>query len=136
MEITLPNSQGNQSFRSVAGKWSNGRAIFLGDPGLALLGRSRVGVQKSAVTTPSMGGAGSVFSGKVRGGSTAAEKRTNRKLARIRVNVEHALAGVKRSRIVKDVLRNTKDGVSDSAMEAACGLHNLRVQNRRRPLRR
>lgn len=67
---------------------------------------------------------------------TAAEKRTNRKLARIRVNVEHALAGVKRSRIVKDVLRNTKDGVSDSAMEAACGLHNLRVQNRRRPLRR
>ena len=67
---------------------------------------------------------------------TAAEKRTNRKLARIRVNVEHALAGVKRSRIVKDVLRNTKDGVSDSAMEAACGLHNLRVQNRKRPLKR
>ncbi len=33
-----------------------------------------------------------------------------RKLARIRVNVEHALAGVKRSRIVKDVLQNTKDG--------------------------
>ena len=71
-----------------------------------------------------------------RGELTAAEKRTNRKLARIRVNVEHALAGVKRSRIVKDVLRNTKDGVSDSAMEAACGLHNLRVQNRKRPLRR
>ena len=62
-----------------------------------------------------------------RGELTAAEKRTNRKLARIRVNVEHALAGVKRSRIVKDVLRNTKDGVSDSAMEAACGLHNLGV---------
>ncbi|HWU37503.1 MAG TPA: transposase family protein, partial [Candidatus Acidoferrum sp.] len=57
---------------------------------------------------------------------TAAEKRTNRKLARIRVNVEHALAGVKRSRIVKDVLRNTKDGVSDSAMEAACGLERLK----------
>ncbi len=71
-----------------------------------------------------------------RGKLTAAEKRTNRKLARIRVNVEHALAGVKRSRIVKDVLRNTKDGVSDSAMEAACGLHNLRVQNRKPPLRR
>ena len=42
---------------------------------------------------------------------TAAEKRTNRKLARIRVRVEHALAGVKRCRIVKDVLRNTKEGV-------------------------
>src|SRR5438105_14295694 len=71
-----------------------------------------------------------------RGELTAAEKRTNRKLARIRVHVEHALAGVKRSRIVKDVLRNTKDGISDSAMEAACGLHNLRVRNRKRPLRR
>src|SRR3954449_892628 len=67
---------------------------------------------------------------------TAAEKRMNRKLARIRVHVEHVLSGVKRSRIVKDVLRNTKDGVSDSAMEAACGLHNLRAQNRKRPLRR
>src|SRR3954451_14162314 len=71
-----------------------------------------------------------------RGELTAAEKRTNRKLARIRVHVEHVLSGVKRSCIVKDVLRNTKDGISDSAMEAACGLHNLRVQNRKRPLRR
>ena len=39
MEITLPNSQGNQSFHSVAGKRSNGRAVYLGDPRLALLGR-------------------------------------------------------------------------------------------------
>jgi hypothetical protein len=57
-------------------------------------------------------------------------------LARIRVKVEHALSGVKRCRIVKDVLRHTKEGVSDSAMEAACGLHNLRVQNRKRRLKR
>src|SRR6266852_5140733 len=42
-----------------------------------------------------------------RGELTAREKQTNRKLARIRVQVEHDLAGVKRSRIVKDVLRNT-----------------------------
>jgi len=54
----------------------------------------------------------------------------------VRVKVEHALAGVKRTRIVKDVLRNTKEGVSDSVMEAACGLHNLRVQKRKRPLKR
>ena len=60
----------------------------------------------------------------------------NRKLARVRVRVEHALAGVKRCRIVKDVLRNTKEGDSDSVMEAACGLHNLRVKNRKRPLKR
>jgi hypothetical protein len=69
------------------------------------------------------------------GALTAAEKRTNRKLGRIRVRVEHALAGVKRCRIVKDVLRNTAAGVSDTVMEAACGLHNLRVAKRRRRLK-
>ena len=65
MEITLPNSQGNQNFRSVAGKRSNGRAVYLGDPRLALLGRSPVGAEKSALTTPCPVAAGSVFSGKV-----------------------------------------------------------------------
>src|SRR6266566_3713769 len=70
-----------------------------------------------------------------RGELTAAEKRTNRKLARIRVKVEHALAGVKRSRIVKDVLRNTKEGMSDAVMEASCGLHNVRDENRKRRLK-
>ena len=57
-------------------------------------------------------------------------------MARIRVRVEHAIAGVKRCRVVKDVFRNTKEGDSDSVMEAACGLHNLRVQNRKRRLKR
>jgi hypothetical protein len=38
---------------------------------------------------------------------------------------------VKRCRIVKDVLRLTKAGVSDRVMEVACGLHNLRVTCRR-----
>jgi len=66
---------------------------------------------------------------------TPAEKRTNRKLARIRVRGEHALAGVKRARVVKDVLRNTKDGFSDLVMVIACGLHNLRVHIRKRALR-
>ena len=47
--------------------------------------------------------------------------------------MEHALAGVKRSRSVKDVLRNTKEDFSDLAMAAACGLHNLRVQCRKKP---
>jgi hypothetical protein len=54
-------------------------------------------------------------------------------LGRIRVRVEHALSGVKRCRIVKDVLRNTGEEVSDAAMETSCGLHNLRVQNRKQP---
>src|SRR5437763_4224147 len=70
-----------------------------------------------------------------RGKLTEAEKRANRKLAQIRVQVEHDLAGVKRSRIVKDVVRNTKDGVSDAVMEAACGLHNVRDENSKRRLK-
>jgi len=70
---------------------------------------------------------------KPRGGElTEGEKHTNRKLSRIRVRVEHALAGVKRSRIVKDVLRNTKERTSDLVMDVACGLHNLRVEHRQR----
>ena len=50
----------------------------------------------------------------------------------MRVRVEHSLAGVKRSRSVKDVLRNTNEGFSDLAMVVACGLHNLRVQCRKK----
>src|ERR1700730_17523683 len=62
---------------------------------------------------------------------TKAEKRANRKLAQIRVRVEHVIAGVKRSRIVKDVFRNKKPGLSDVSMEIACGLHNVRVTYRK-----
>ena len=50
VEITLPNSQGNQSFRSVAGKRSSGRAVYLGDPRLALLGRSPGRAEKSCAS--------------------------------------------------------------------------------------
>ena len=67
---------------------------------------------------------------------TTAEKGANHKLARLRVRVEHAIAGVKRSRIVKDVFRNKKPGLSDVSMEIACGLHNVRVTYRKgRPKR-
>ena len=44
-----------------------------------------------------------------------------------RVVVENVIAGVKRCRIVKDVLRLTTDGISDLVMEIACGLHNFRA---------
>jgi hypothetical protein len=47
-----------------------------------------------------------------------------------RIIVENTIAGVKRCRIVKDVFRNTKEGFSDSVMEVACALHNLRVECR------
>jgi hypothetical protein len=47
-----------------------------------------------------------------------------------RVVVENVMAGVKRCRIVKDILRLTKAGISDLIMEMACGLHNLRISCR------
>jgi type II secretory pathway pseudopilin PulG len=55
---------------------------------------------------------------------------------KVREAADRAQRRGKRCRIVKDVLRNTKEGDSDSVMEAACGLHNLRVKNRKRPLKR
>jgi hypothetical protein len=58
------------------------------------------------------------------------ERLLNRIFSSARVVVEHAIAGIKRCRIVKDVLRLTKAGISDRVMEIACGLHNLRVSCR------
>jgi hypothetical protein len=54
----------------------------------------------------------------------------NHLISSARVVVENVLAGVKRCRIVKDVLRLTTDGFADLVMEIACGLHNLRVSCR------
>jgi DDE superfamily endonuclease len=61
---------------------------------------------------------------------TIADKLLNRMISSVRVVVEHAIAGVKRCRIVKEVLRLTKEGISDQVMEIACGLHNVRVSCR------
>lgn len=60
-----------------------------------------------------------------------AEKRRNRKLARVRVRAEHAIAGIKICRITKDVFRNLADNSSDVAMMIATGLHNFRSARRR-----
>jgi len=54
----------------------------------------------------------------------------NHFISSARVVVENVIAGVKRCRIVKDVLRLTTEGISDLVMEIACGLHNLRVSCR------
>ena len=54
----------------------------------------------------------------------------NHLISSARVVVEHVIAGVKRCRMVKDVLRLTTEGISDLVMEIACGLHNLRVSCR------
>ena len=60
-------------------------------------------------------------------------------LSSARVPNEHVIAGVKRLRVVRDVLRlrgqeqqgQTVLTISDQLMEVACALHNLR-QNARR----
>jgi len=54
----------------------------------------------------------------------------NQLVSSARVIVENVIAGVKRCRTVKDVLRLTKAGIADLVMEIACGLHNLRVSCR------
>jgi hypothetical protein len=61
---------------------------------------------------------------------TVEDKALNQIMSGVRIVVEHALAGVKRCRIVKDEFRNTKAGFSDLVMEVARALHNLRVDFR------
>ena len=58
------------------------------------------------------------------------DKFLNHLVSSVRIVVENVIAGVKRCRIVKDVLRLTKAGISDMVMEIACSLHNLRVSCR------
>ena len=58
------------------------------------------------------------------------DKFLNHLVSSMRIVVENVIAGVKRCRIVKDVLRLTKAGISDLVMEIACGLHHLRVSCR------
>src|SRR5262245_36933678 len=61
---------------------------------------------------------------------SAGQKAENQIIASIRILVEHVIAGVKRCRIVHDVLRNTKAQFDDLVMEIACGLHNFRAKLR------
>jgi len=61
---------------------------------------------------------------------SAADRLSNRLIASARIVVEHVIAGIKRCRIVKEVLRNTKHGFSDLVMQIACSLHNLRTDFR------
>lgn len=70
---------------------------------------------------------------KPKGGElTAVEKARNREIASIRIRVEHVISSVKRYRIVKDKLRNWKQGFSDLVMKICCGLHNFRLNFRPR----
>ena len=58
------------------------------------------------------------------------QKAEKRLISKVRIVIEHLIAGIKRCRIVKDVFRNTKVHFDDLVMELACGLHNFRVHFR------
>jgi hypothetical protein len=63
---------------------------------------------------------------KPKGGELAPEeKEANRRISRVRVRVEHSIAGVKVFRS-RGIYRNFKAGFEDALNETACGLHNLR----------
>ena len=51
-------------------------------------------------------------------------------MSRIRVPVEHVMAGLKRLNIAKEKIRLRIAGVRDRVMLIACGLHNLRTATR------
>ena len=58
------------------------------------------------------------------------QKTINQIISKVRVTVEHAIAGIKRCHIVADTFRNRRHGFVDEVMLAASGLHNLRVSTR------
>ena len=58
------------------------------------------------------------------------QKTINQVISRVRVTVEHAIAGIKRCRIVADTFRCWRRGLVDEVMLAASGLQNLRVLTR------
>jgi hypothetical protein len=61
---------------------------------------------------------------------TPEQKESNRRISSLRIRVEHAIGGVKRYRIVNDLLRVRKDNFRDRAMETCCGLHSFRLNFR------
>ena len=58
------------------------------------------------------------------------QKTINQVISKVRVTVEHAIAGIKRRHIVSDLFRNRRHGFVDEVMLAASGLHNPRVSTR------
>jgi hypothetical protein len=56
------------------------------------------------------------------------QKQLNTLIASIRVKVEHAIAGVKRVKIIRNQIRLHGWQMRDRMMNVACGLHNLRCQ--------
>jgi hypothetical protein len=64
------------------------------------------------------------------GDLTPPENATNRRIASISIRSDHAIAGVKRDRIVQETIRLLKDGLRAAVMEPWCGLQTFRLQYR------
>jgi hypothetical protein len=58
------------------------------------------------------------------------DKAYNKLISSMRVKVEHVMAGVKRLRTVKEKLRLRTEDIHDEIMLIACGIHNIRIDNR------
>jgi hypothetical protein len=61
---------------------------------------------------------------------TPEERRYNISISKVRVWIEHVMGRVKIFRIVKEIIRNTKTGFTDTVMEMCCGLHNFIIAHR------
>jgi DDE superfamily endonuclease len=61
-------------------------------------------------------------------GLTAGQKEYNKGVSRVRVQVEHIIAGVKINRKVKEKFRGRLFAREDTVMLLACGLHNLKIR--------
>lgn len=57
---------------------------------------------------------------------TDEEQALNRQLARLRISVEHAIRGIKVSRIAAETLRTITPAFPELAFEVASGLFNLK----------
>ncbi len=58
------------------------------------------------------------------------KKKVNKELAALRVEVEHAFAGVKRLKIIRNKIRLKTFQVRETMFRIAVALHNMRVQYR------
>lgn len=58
---------------------------------------------------------------------TKEQKQQNKEISSIRIGVEHAIGGIKKYRIAKEILRCRKFGFQHKVMLIACGLHNFSI---------
>lgn len=61
---------------------------------------------------------------------TKMQKQENQLIASIRIVVEHAIGGIKRCRIIKEIIRIYNSVIRDRVIETCAALHNFRVAHR------